>query len=565
MPSKNFGSCSILRMIRCDASKNVPSPLRVEEFLMRQFDPDRSRAVIVGVTDYAELPDLPAVANNVAGLTEVMTSPALGGLPTEHCVSISQATTASRIGDAVAAAGRDATDMLFVYYSGHGLPGLRSSELFLTLPDTTPDRPAFSGISYDALRDEVLNSPAVLRVLVLDCCFSGRATAPYLSGVDTLQTQLHIDGTCVLTASPANRVALVGSTYSEFTGALLEVLRCGISEEGPLLSVGAIYRCLRKNMVAQGLPAPQMLTTATAGLFALTPNLAYIANAAPAAAEPKPITGRIFASGPLAPRAVPALREQPVAPEYSSPLYLAPVSLSYEEGSGVSDYQRSKNDALVNDMLRRERAREALKSAEKKFAAYMHEVADFCLGPPAEQQEWEYRDLLPQHEQWSHLIDKAEAADSIEDIRKATGAVDLFLRTTYRTLPWPPEFGSVGGFRRMAELKSVHRLLVWRIRRRMDDRRKELHAYLLGIAHFCEPPIAIAESITQELAQRIPELADPIIDLMSLLAESDSIDQQRLKTPAELASHLDGILTRITAITEHIDMRLRALVEEGLI
>lgn len=209
---------------------------------VRLFDPDRSRAVLIGVSGYATLDDLPAVRNNLTGLVELLTDPAWGRLPAGHCVVLDERVDATAVGDALATACAAAEDMFLIYFAGHGVPGLRRGDLFLALSGTVPDLPEFSALGDDAVRELVMNSLARVKVVILDCCFSGRSTAPYLAYTTTaLVEQLRIEGAYVLTASPPNQVALSGQQYSEFTGELLTLLRHGVPDADQLLILDTIY------------------------------------------------------------------------------------------------------------------------------------------------------------------------------------------------------------------------------------------------------------------------------------------------------------------------------------
>ena len=69
-----------------------------------------------------------------------------------------------------------------------------------------------------------------------------------------------------------------------FTGALVTVLRQGIPDEQPLLSLGAVYRHLLWTFRSRGQPQPQQRGTRTADLLALAPNRSH-PDTTPAAAE----------------------------------------------------------------------------------------------------------------------------------------------------------------------------------------------------------------------------------------------------------------------------------------
>src|SRR5690348_14119881 len=97
-------------------------------------DPDASRAVLIGVSEYRTVSSLPAVANNVATLRQLLTDPDLWGLRPEHCTTLVNPGSPGEVLEAVQAAAADATDALLVYFAGHALLS-RHSDLYLALPD----------------------------------------------------------------------------------------------------------------------------------------------------------------------------------------------------------------------------------------------------------------------------------------------------------------------------------------------------------------------------------------------------------------------------------------------
>jgi len=108
----------------------------------------------------------------------------------------------------------------------------------------------------------------------------GRAIAG-MSGTDqaTIADMSVIDGTYTLTSAPANAVALapIGAEYTAFTGELLALLRDGVPAGPELLTLGDIYRRLRRTMIGRGLPVPQQRGTGNADLLALARNRAFVA------------------------------------------------------------------------------------------------------------------------------------------------------------------------------------------------------------------------------------------------------------------------------------------------
>ncbi|MDG4764043.1 caspase family protein [Solwaraspora sp. WMMD406] len=247
---------------------------------MRPIDPARSRVVLIGTPAYHatdELTDVPQVGNNVADLVRLLTDPRLAGFPTENCVVVPPNADLGVVGERLIPAAAAASDTLLVYYAGHGVLG-RRGELYLGLFGTRTDRLPFTALPFDAIRDVCLDSPAANRVVILDCCYSGRATGEALSDVDgQVLGQITVSGSYTLTASPANRVAKVldGEPYTAFTGRLLTLLERGLPGGGELLTLGDVYRHLRTTLQGEGLSVPEQRGTGTADLLGLVRNVAY--------------------------------------------------------------------------------------------------------------------------------------------------------------------------------------------------------------------------------------------------------------------------------------------------
>lgn len=165
-------------------------------------DPTRSQAVLVGVHSYTGLEDLPAVAANLEGLRAALTDPTVWGLPEDSCTVIAQPATAGQVLDTVRENARLAEDTLVVYYAGHGLTDPHTDELYLALPDSDPER-EYTSLRYEYLRRTLVDPavPAQRTVLILDCCYSGRALIGQMSASTLVADQAVVDGTCVITAS----------------------------------------------------------------------------------------------------------------------------------------------------------------------------------------------------------------------------------------------------------------------------------------------------------------------------------------------------------------------------
>nr|WP_051740135.1 caspase family protein [Kitasatospora sp. MBT66] len=256
---------------------------------MRLPDPLRSRIVLVGASTYTDpdLPDLPAVRRTVADLATLFTDPDHGVVPEEHCTVLLDDADLGRVGRQLREAARAAEDLLLVYFTGHGLVGGRRHDLYLALPDSEYGDPDFTSIEYDKLRGTVLNSRATTKIIVLDCCFSGRAVTGTMAGGTGTINQLEVSGTYVLTSAQRDQVSLSppGEDHTAFSGRLIRLLREGIAGGPEYLTIDDLYQRLVSLMVAEGLPVPLNSTTESANLIALGHNRIYADNVAPALRE----------------------------------------------------------------------------------------------------------------------------------------------------------------------------------------------------------------------------------------------------------------------------------------
>ncbi|MGW0814285.1 caspase family protein [Streptomyces viridiviolaceus] len=252
-------------------------------------DPARSRAVLVGVHHYTALEDLPAVAANLEGLRSALTSGDVWGLPEEACTVIAQPAGIAHVLDTVRENGRLAEDTLVVYYAGHGLTDPHTEELYLALPDSDPER-EYTSLRYEYLRRAVLDPGGRARrtVVILDCCYSGRALLGQMSASSHVAEQTVVDGTCVITACAETRLALSPpeETYTAFTGELITTLVEGIADRPDPIDMESLYRHLHRRLSARSRPVPQQRNRNSGSLIAIARNRAAAGSGERVAAGP---------------------------------------------------------------------------------------------------------------------------------------------------------------------------------------------------------------------------------------------------------------------------------------
>ncbi|WP_223832740.1 caspase domain-containing protein [Streptomyces venezuelae] len=245
---------------------------------MRLAGGSNSHAVLIGCGSYddAELPHLPAVRNNLDDLRALLTSPRNVALPEERCTVLRDVREPQKVGAALSRAASGVEDMFLVYFAGHGaLDEHGLLHLLLTGSDTR--LLGWTSLRFDLIRQTMASAPARNRVLLLDCCFSGRAIEAMGDTASLYFGQLEIAGTFVLASAPANTPARapLGERHTLFTGELITFLRDGSAAEPELLTLGAAYRHTARVLAAKGEPRPQRCGTGTSDQLALAANTAF--------------------------------------------------------------------------------------------------------------------------------------------------------------------------------------------------------------------------------------------------------------------------------------------------
>ncbi|MET8779536.1 caspase family protein [Nocardia sp. NPDC004654] len=229
-------------------------------------DPQRSRAVLVGVSRYPKMSEarqLPAVEASVLELAKLLCDKAIWGLPPENCVVLQNSADADTVVQAIRSAASTATDALVFYYAGHGLSDpVMDDGLGLALSSSYEPGGTHTALRYEHVRREFLvQARAARRLVLLDCCWSGLAIPGAMGGEDgAVASAVAIEGTAVLTACAATRKALSppGEPYTAFTGALIDVLADGIPDAGPTLTVQSIFTALQQRLSKRSRPLPQL-------------------------------------------------------------------------------------------------------------------------------------------------------------------------------------------------------------------------------------------------------------------------------------------------------------------
>jgi Caspase domain len=240
-----------------------------------------TRAVLIGTGAHpagSGLPDVPAVATTLADLEQALLSRC--GMAGGTVRVLVDPRSPLDVGRVLAESAQQAQDVLLVCYVGHGLvsPG---GELYLATRSTErrPELLAYTALACTALRDTLLASPARSIVVVLDCCFSGKAVG-VLGALDGY----------VLTSAAREEVALAppGARHTAFTGELIGLLTRGDPDGPALLTLRYAYQHLNRVLPAGGFPKPHRRASGLIDDLVLAPNPAYYPSEA---GPPEPAIG----------------------------------------------------------------------------------------------------------------------------------------------------------------------------------------------------------------------------------------------------------------------------------
>lgn len=272
---------------------------------MNGFDYGHSAAILIGTATYTYLPSVPAVASSLERMHRLLTGP-LCGWPRDKVRVLADERVPGNLPDLLVEDFSAARDVALFYYVGHGQPD-RNDRLCLGLVDSRTDqeRRYTTSLTFDAVRHAMQESKAKVKILLLDCCYSGLA----LSGHNTLGADdgFGISGRVI--GSGAYVVAACGpydkARYEEqpgnpdagtyFTKHLVEVVLAGGAGGATVLTLGQLTSKLREDLASLGRPVPAELARDEAAAF---PFARYTATPAPVPPEPLP-------SEPAAPEQAP--------------------------------------------------------------------------------------------------------------------------------------------------------------------------------------------------------------------------------------------------------------------
>jgi hypothetical protein len=225
----------------------------------------RARALLIGVGTHhteAGLPDVASAAQSARDLASMLVR-ACKLEPGKITVLIDPIDP-KQLGDAIADATEMADDILLIYYVGHGLVN-QNGDLYLATSGTDRrlNRLGHTAFPYPTIRSYVSECGASSKIVMLDCCFSGRAINA-LGGVDDGRLAVvDIAGAYVLASAGGEEVAFApaGRPHTAFSGELIKLLAEGDPTGPSVLTLDHVYGYLDRTLVAGNFPRPRRAAT----------------------------------------------------------------------------------------------------------------------------------------------------------------------------------------------------------------------------------------------------------------------------------------------------------------
>lgn len=196
----------------------------------------------------------------------------------ENLRSLLDPADAQTMARAVAEEAQRADSVLLVWFIGHGLLG-PEGELYLAAGSTdrlTPGMAEHQALSFSSLRQALGASRASSVVVVLDCCFSGRAslgTGP--SGHPFAMAPVH--GMYLMASAEHLALAPPDLKHTAFTGAVIELLTEGEPRGLPQLTLDAVFDGVFRLMSDRQRPLPRRQAGDRSGQLVIAPNPVAVA------------------------------------------------------------------------------------------------------------------------------------------------------------------------------------------------------------------------------------------------------------------------------------------------
>ncbi len=192
------------------------------------------RALIVGIDDYPRAP-LSGCTNDAKAIRAVLETHGTGSpnFQVKLVTSPPDEVTRSKLREVIEKLFVTDCDIALLYFSGHGF--VRSADGYIVTKDSERYD---EGIAMTEILAMANNSPVKNKVIILDCCYSGKMGTPNIQGGGVAQLS---EGLTVLTASRDSEVAMEQGGSGVFTQLVVDALKGGAADLRGHITPGSIY------------------------------------------------------------------------------------------------------------------------------------------------------------------------------------------------------------------------------------------------------------------------------------------------------------------------------------
>ena len=250
------------------------------------------RVLVIGTSTHhgTTLPSVPSVARSFHDLLTALVQRC--GVRPDRLRPVLDPPDAQSMAAAITAEAQAAETVLLVYFIGHGLLG-PAGELYLAASSTdrlTPGMADYQALSFSSLRQALGASRASSVVVVLDCCFSGRAGLADRASVPAFPLEPS-HGLYLIGSAEHLALAPPDALHTSFTGAFIDLLTNGDPRGPGQLTLDAVYDAVFRAMRDQDRPWPRRQAGDRSGNVVIAPNPA-VPRQPPATDDEEPAPGR---------------------------------------------------------------------------------------------------------------------------------------------------------------------------------------------------------------------------------------------------------------------------------
>lgn len=235
--------------------------------------PDNFNVMLIGVGKYKyEKWNIPNIESNINKLLGLFNNPKYSRIPSNQINVIKN--NSNQFYDVLYlkqalinfADSLTQDDCAIIYYSGHGVQiydrFIGELTTMLTTPMTNENNIEIQGLPIEQLDRIISTSKAKVKIIIIDCCYSGRLLSKKLTpNMDEVIVN-DISGNVIITSSSANSVSLYPDSPLEptsFTGTFIDVIENGIEKQVPFLTLEIILELLNSKLRINKLPNHQSL------------------------------------------------------------------------------------------------------------------------------------------------------------------------------------------------------------------------------------------------------------------------------------------------------------------